>query len=188
MHSAIQRLTTTIVLLAFATSIFGAAASNGKIEFRVIVPDKSYFPSYTTPNAPAYLAIHSAAEWVAYWSVPGRLSPPVPFVGQTGDVTLHIPDPDVDFSRFTLLLITDGPKPNGGYSTAIRSIWYTNSSIRVTVINVSPVFDNTCAVTLNQTEPIVIALIPKADRPIVFDVIEATTKGCSRHRAIESGE
>jgi hypothetical protein len=94
----------------------------------------------------------------------------------------------VDFDRFTLLLITDGPKPTPGYSTTISSIWDMGSRIRVTVINVSPVFDNTCAVTPVQTNPTVVALIPKATKPIVFDVIEATTKGCSGHRAIESGE
>lgn len=188
MLGAIWRLTTTIVLFSFATSIFGATGSNGKFEFQVIIPDKSFFPSYTWPKVPAYIAVHSAADWVAFWSVPGRLSLPVPNVGQLGDETPHIPDPEVDFDRFTLLFISDGPKPTPGYSTTISSIWDMGSRIRVTVINVSPVFDNTCAVTQVGTNPTVVALIPKANKPVVFDVIQATTKGCSAHRAIESGE
>jgi hypothetical protein len=188
MLGGIWRLITTVVLISFATSSFGATGGDQKLQFEVIIPDNSFFPSYVWPKVPAYLAVQSAAEWVRFWSVPSRLSLPVPNVGQAGDKTPHIPDPKVDFDQFTLLLITDGPKPYPGYSTTISSVWDGGSYIRVTVINVSPVFDSTCAVTAVGTNPTVVALIPRANKPIVFDVIEATTQFCSGHRTIESGD
>ncbi|MEP6886533.1 MAG: protease complex subunit PrcB family protein [Gammaproteobacteria bacterium] len=186
MLCTIWRLTIAIVPFFFVTSTFGATEGNGKLEYQLIAPDKSFFPSYSWPKVPAYIAVHSAAEWVAFWSVRGRLSLPVPNVGQLGDDTLHIPDPDVDFDRFTLLLITDGPKPTPGYSTAISSIWE-GPKILVTVINVRPVFENNCATAQVVTTPTVVALIPKANKPIEFDVIEATTSGCGGHSSRDNG-
>jgi hypothetical protein len=58
MLGAIWRLTTTIVLVSFVTSIFGAAESNGKFGFQVIIPDKSYFPSYTLPSGVFQAGFH----------------------------------------------------------------------------------------------------------------------------------
>src|ERR1700730_15886973 len=78
------------------------------LDFRVILPDKSYFPFATFPEVPAYLAVPSAAAWVAFWLFPGRLSPPSPMAGHSYDMTPGVSNPDVDFDRFTLLFVTMG--------------------------------------------------------------------------------
>jgi hypothetical protein len=188
MLRSIWRLTSTLILLSLAMPIVGAPVRQGAFEYQVIVPDKSFFPSYAWPKVPAYLVVDSVTDWAKFWGVPGRLELPPPNVGHLADEAPRIPDPKVDFGHFTLLLVTDGPKPTSGYSTSISSVWDMGTKIIVTVINVRPIYDAACAVLPVDTNPTVVALIPKANKPVVFDVIEATTNVCSGHRAIAGGQ
>jgi hypothetical protein len=187
MHGTIGRLKITFILFFLGMPIASAAGGKTWLDFQVFRPDESYFPFATFPQVPAYLAVRSAADWVAFWRVPGRLSPPAPMAGRSSDMAPAVPNPDVDFDRFTLLFVTMGPM-GVGHSTTISSILDMGSKIRITVINASPGFDSGCTRALGMEYPTATALIPKTDKPIVFDIIEATANGCRGHREIASGE
>jgi hypothetical protein len=156
-----------------------AFAAGGSMDFRVFVPKSPYFPLGTSPGVPAYLAIRSSAEWVAFWSAPGRLQRGRDPVRSTIDVSR----PDIDFDHFTLLFVSPGPKPSGGYSVAISSIWEMGDQIRVSIISVSPLGTN-CAQTTMDAHPAVWALIAKTQVPIVFDVSEAGSDCVNSHHEI----
>jgi hypothetical protein len=149
-----------------------ARDGSGFIEFRVIVPQS--LPWHLFPNVPAYLVIRSSAEWIAYWSVPGRLSMPIP-IGQPSDPTAHVPLSDVDFDRFTLLVVSTGPKGSSGYAVSISSIFREEArGIVVSVLDVGP-GGNQCAVMSIVSYPEVFALIPKTEESIRFQIAEAKT-------------
>jgi PrcB C-terminal len=128
------------------------------------------------------LVIRSAAEWVAFWSVPGRLSSPVPNLGQPADPTIHVPAPDGDFEHFTLLAVV-GLKPTGGYAVSISSIREQDAGVLVSVLDVGP--GAGCAVTSIVTYPSVYALIPKTDEPVRFQISQVKTDCNIRPRIID---
>jgi hypothetical protein len=174
--------------LIIGTFLCATLASNalprdgsGLIEFRVIVPQS--LPWHLFPNVPAYLVIQSSAEWIAYWSVPGRLSRPIP-IGQPSDPTAHAPPSDVDFDRFTLLVVSTGPKGSLGYAVSISSIIREEArGIVVSVLDVGP-GGNQCAVMSMLSYPMVFALIPKTEESIRFQISEVKTDCNNRPRTI----
>jgi hypothetical protein len=137
-----------------------AADKNGIIEFRVIDPQRLHFQFRAYPMGPGYMVFRSAAEWIAFWDVPGRLSSPA-----------HVLAPDVDFEHFTLLAV-GGPKPTGGYQVSITSIREQAGGILVSVLDVGPGGEG-CAVTSMVMFPRVFALIPKTDEPVRFQISQA---------------
>jgi hypothetical protein len=161
---------------SFLCSMLGAnvlaADKTGFIEFRVIVPQRPYFPFASFPQVPAYLVIRSSADWIAFWSVPGRLSSPVPNVGHL-DPIAHVPAPDVDFEHFTLLAVV-GRKPSSGYAVSISSVREQGAGILVSVLDVGPGGAG-CAVATMITYPSIFAVIPKTDEPVRFQISQAKT-------------
>jgi hypothetical protein len=158
------------VLCLMATSNVVASDGNGFIEFRVIGPQKLYSPHGVFPKDPAYLVIRSSAEWIAYWSAPGRLSLPV-----SPGVPAVPTAPDVDFDQYTLLAVSTGPKPSLGYAVTISSIIRKQAGgMVVSVLDVGP-GGSQCAVLSAVSYPMVFALLSKTEEPIKFQILEVKT-------------
>lgn len=155
------------------TSTLSAADGNSFIEFSVIVPQRFYSPQNWFPTDPAYLVIRSNAEWIGYGSTTGRLSR-APGAGRPADPTAHVPPPEVDFDRYTLLAISTGPKPSLGYSVSISSVVRDKAQITVTVLDVGP-GGSQCAIMSMISHPMVFALIAKTQEPIRFEIHQVQT-------------
>ena len=65
-----------------------------------------------------YIAVRSRVEWVAYWD------PLRPRIWQTPTTTTApiVPQPEVDFSKYIVLVASSGCKPSGGYKVQFHSI------------------------------------------------------------------
>jgi hypothetical protein len=162
------------VLYSMATSNVVGSDGNGFLEFRVIGPPKFYSPYNIFPKDPAYLVIRSSAEWIAYWSAPGRLSLPVS-PGVPADPAGHVPPPEVDFDQYTLLAVSTGPKPILGYAVTISSIIRKQArGIVVSVLDVGP-GGSQCGFLPAASYPMVFALISKTEEPIRFQISDVKT-------------
>lgn len=185
MNARHLRLMVGTVLCLMATSNVVASDGNGFVEFRVIGPQKLYSPHTVFPKDPAYLVIRSSAEWIAYWSAPGRLLLPVS-PGVPADPAAHVTPPDVDFDQYTLLAVSTGPKPSSGYAVTISSIIRKQArGMVVSVLDVGP-GGNQCAVLSTVSYPMVFALISKTEEPIRFQISEVKTDCNNPPRTIDT--
>jgi hypothetical protein len=144
-----------------------AAEKTGFIEFQVIDPQRLHFHG-AGQRGIAYMAFRSAAEWIAFWSVPG---------------SAHVLAPDVDFQHFTLIAV-GGPKSTGGYQVSITSIREQAGGLLVSVLDVGPGGQG-CAVTSMVMYPRVFALIPKTDEQVRFEISQAKSDCNIRSRTID---
>jgi hypothetical protein len=174
----------TLFCFIVASKLF-AADGNDFIEFRVIVPPRFYAPQNIWPKRPAYLVIRSAAEWIAYWSAPDRLSVALS-AEVSADPAAQVPPPEVDFDRYILLVVSTGPKPTLGYTVSISSIIrQPTGGVVVSVLDVGPGGGDQCAVMAMVSHPMVFALIPKTQEPIRF-LIHQVKRDCSPPRTIDA--
>jgi hypothetical protein len=175
----------TLFCFIVASKLF-AADRNGFIEFRVIVPPKFYAPQNVWPKCPAYLVIRSAAEWIAYWSAPDRLSVALS-ADRSADPAAQVPPPEVDFDRYTLLAVSTGPKSTLGYTVSISSIIrQPTGGVVVSVLDVGPGGGNQCAIMEMVSHPMVFALIPKRQEPIRFLIRQVKTDCNNPPRTIDA--
>ena len=85
--------------------------------------------------------------------------------------------PTVDFEHYTLLVSNAGYKTNGPYDVKFDSVTDTGDTIRVHVSVTGPV---SCPAEPQAGYYVAMAIIPRTDKPIQFDV-STTNSGC-RHR------
>jgi hypothetical protein len=181
-QAATLRPAATLALMSATTLFADAADRDEPFFFQVLKEGDSFFSTSALPQARAYVAFQSAAEWVSFWSVPGRLA-------LQGSKPPRVNETEIDFDRFTLLFISPGQKPTSGYITSITSVWNMGSKLRVAVVNVNPVADGiACAIGPVETYPHVLALIPKARKPVVFEISKSNRGRCSHSRELASGE
>jgi hypothetical protein len=110
------------------------------------------------PTEAMFRAVHSQEEWNHLWrSLETNIAEP------------REDAPRVDFRKFTMLIAALGTRPTGGYTVSIQNARNEASEVIVSVLEVRP-FGNDCIVTDSITHPIAIALIPKTDRPVRFEV------------------
>jgi hypothetical protein len=76
------------------------------------------------------------------------------------------PLPEVDFSRDKILVVALGARPTGGYGIIIDGAYERDDRIEVIVQSQSP--GKSCMTTQAVIQPVDIVLLPKMDRPIVF--------------------
>ena len=123
-----------------------------------------------------FRAIRSQQEWGDLW----RLAEPNPSL----QADQGIPPPDVDFTKSMMLVAALGTRPSGGYRVLIEGAFDFGTAIEVYVVEVRPGPD--CAVITVITHPIVIALIPRSDRPVRFHIDTADVT-CKATRSVAEG-
>jgi hypothetical protein len=107
--------------------------------------------------------IRDSEDWLAMWAKMVGPEAPKP------------PVPDVDFSKYMIVLAAMGQKPTGGYSVAIDGVYQSKSYLYASVTETSP--GRNCVVTQALTTPVDAVLVPLSDSPIVF-VEETAVDNC----------
>ena len=108
--------------------------------------------------------VRSQAEWSAVWNTL-----------RVASVEPRAAAPNVDFGKFTMLVAALGTRPTGGYAVHIGQVLDDGTAIHVSVLETRP--GRNCVVTTALTYPIDIALIPRTDLPVLFEV-EAADHDC----------
>lgn len=110
-------------------------------------------------------AVNSEEEWREFWATAGLKQPRSP--------TPQVPPvpPGFDFAMHSLLVVTMGEKPEGGYGVVFAYV--KESSDRVDVSLVATRAGPGCAVTAASTYPIATARIVKTSKPVLFRVEDA---------------
>jgi hypothetical protein len=139
------------LLIFMLTTI--ATAQDGKIPFEVVpLP-----PTLGLPEGRANFVIRSAEEWYV-WA--NKLS------------SVEEPLPTVDFERYTSLVASAGYKPHGPVVVTFDSIIDAGNLIRVHITVASPA---SCPAKPESGHYAAMALIPRTDKPIQFDVSNRDT-------------
>jgi hypothetical protein len=128
-------------------------------------------------HAETFRAIRSQQGWDDLW----RLAAPNPSL----QADQSIPAPDVDFTKTVVLVAALGTRPTGGYSVIIQSAFDDGAVIHVHVLEVRPTGPDCTAVTV-ITHPVSIALIPRSDRQVRFE-ISAADLDCKANRSVVDG-
>jgi hypothetical protein len=111
-------------------------------------------------HAETFQVVRSHDEWKALQTSQSNPS-----------AALGSPFPIVDFAKYTLLLVSLGTKPSGGYTAIIRDARDDGEVIRVSVVEIRP--GRTCATISTLTYPTTAALIPRTDKAVRFDIVSA---------------
>ncbi len=135
-----------------------AAAQSGKVDFNLLPLPRNLNLSDERSN----FVIRSAQDWNARTSDSPDVSEPLPAI---------------DFDRYTLLVANAGYKANGPVLVTFDSITDMGNEIRVHVSVANPA---TCPQVPEAGHFAALALIPRTDKPIQFDVSNRDA-GCSRH-------
>jgi hypothetical protein len=132
-----------------------ATAQDDKIPYQVVALP----PTLGLPDGHANFVIRSAAEWYAW----------------TDSLTaVEEPLPTIDFERYTSLVASAGFKAHGPVVVNFDSIIDVGNVIRVHVSVTGPA---SCPAQPVSGHYAVMALIPRTDKPIQFDVSSRDT-GC----------
>jgi hypothetical protein len=160
-----------ISLFLVALPSLKALAQLEPVEFRTYYPGKHFSPIKSGTSDPAYLAIRSMSEWSEVWNQLHPLSHRTPSASLGKEISpQQEPVPLIDFSMYTLIMAASGRQPSLGYAVAYASIFRDRNSILVNVLKTSP--GRECGIVDAPTKPISLALIPRTDQKIVFDIAE----------------
>jgi PrcB C-terminal len=134
------------------------------------IPVEVKWQSTFGPAAPTYVAIKSNEQWLRFWESMR--------IDQERFVHSPTPSfdkaPEIDFSRYTLIVVGTGTKPSGGFGISIQNVVQkSNHSIRVSVLEKTP--GHNCAGSAVSISPFVVASIPATGKEVIFDVISAET-------------
>jgi hypothetical protein len=141
-----------IALLVFMLTTI-AMAQDGKIPFQVV----PLSPTLGLPEGHTNFVIRSAEEWYVW----------------TNNLTLvDEPLPTIDFEQYTALVASAGYKEHGPVVVTFDSITDAGNVIRVHVSVASPV---SCPAQAVSGHYAAMALIPRTDKPIQFDVSNRDT-------------
>jgi hypothetical protein len=148
-------VTTALLLCAFAAT---AAAQDDKIPFQVLpLP-----PTLGLPDGHENFVIRSAQQW-EIWA--NNLTAPPESL------------PAIDFERYTALVASAGYKEHGPVVVSFDSITDTVNIVRVHITVSSP---TSCPPQSVSGHYAAIALIPRTDKPVQFDVSNRDTN-CPYH-------
>jgi PrcB C-terminal len=156
-----------------------SAPGAGELTWLEVTP----YPGWTGPRAQSsglhsetFRAVRSEKEWSTLWQLLAQNRP--------SDAAHDTEPPQVDFTKFTILVAALGTRATGGYTVSIQYAYDDGAVIHASVLEVRP--GPNCTVGLAFTYPIVIALIPRRDRTVRFE-LETAAVDCSSVRAIVSG-
>jgi hypothetical protein len=112
--------------------------------------DLSVHSAVTTPQT---VVVRDAAAWAELWARHKRnILPPLPV-------------PQVDFSRYMVIGVFIGTRPNGCYGTTVASVYRSGRKIHVTRIDREPVYGIVCTQAL--TAPAHLIMVERSDLPVV---------------------
>lgn len=161
-----QRIVAIGLVLWIASSPAMLKADDGFIAFQAYYPLQRSMLDYHVPEAFSKAIINSR-EWIALWreiashsGVEGEES------GRTREA------PEIDFEKYTLLVVATGGRPSGGYSVAVQSVWESESHVEVVALEVRPL-GRQCTVTAMVTYPVTFALIPRTSKSVRFMIQHA---------------
>jgi hypothetical protein len=144
--------------LLLSTLVAAGAAEDDKIPFQVLpLP-----PTIGLPDSRANFVIRSAQQWDV-WA--------------NNLTSVDEPLPPIDFERYTAIVASAGYKEHGPVIVSFDSITDTGNVIRVHVTVTSP---TSCPPQAVPGHYAAIALIPRADKPVEFDVSNRDTN-CPYH-------
>ena len=129
---------------------------------------------HSGPREETFRAVRSQTEWSTLWRT---LSTNLP--GPKSDA------PYVDFRQFTMLVAALGTRPSGAYAVKIQDAVDDSTVIEVYVLEVRPTGPD-CTATSDIAYPISIALIPRTDRRVEFE-LRAANLDCRSFRSIAGG-
>jgi hypothetical protein len=109
---------------------------------------------YSGLHSETFRAVRSEKEWSALWQLLAQ-SPRSDAGHDTGP-------PQVDFTKFTVLVAALGTRSTGGYAVSIQYAYDDGAVIHASVLEIRP--GPNCTVTTAFTYPIVIVLLPRRDR------------------------
>jgi protease stability complex PrcB-like protein len=139
------------LLIAVAAAMPLTAADHGWLH---VIP---YSGESSGLASESFRAVRSQKEW-------DDLSPQLALQPSKGDA--HAPA--IDFEKFTVLVAALGTRPTGGFAVLVQGAFDNGGMIEVYVLEVRPGPD--CTVITTVTHPIAIALIPRSDRVVRFQV------------------
>jgi hypothetical protein len=119
------------------------------------------YPRFYTET---FRVVRSQQEWKALWQP--AVSNPSSNLGPEGA------SPDVDFSKYTVLIAALGSRGSGGYTVTIRNARDDGTVIQVSVLEVRP-RGPACAVTTEISYPATAVLIPRTNKPVRFEMASA---------------
>jgi hypothetical protein len=142
-------------------SSFAATPSEGHLDFQVI-----HFGGPISAR-PSYMAIRNRAEWIALWNSPldPAMSPPSARGAGVAPTLPRSSPPEVDFDKFTLLVVTSGKKPTLGYAVLFEDIFEFPNELKVDVLDLGP---RGCVTGQLLSYPSAMVLIPRTTKPIRF--------------------
>jgi|SRR5450631_3632521 len=157
-------------MTAFKHSVFLALIGIGVIASSMATGDSPWleitslpffrFPAST--GVETYQVVRSQNEWKSLQPLKSNVSP-----------GLGSSSPGVDFEKHTLLVVSLGTRPSGGYSANIIYARDDGEVIHVSVLEIRP--GRTCATTSMLTHPTAAALIPRTDKAVRFEIESADT-------------
>jgi hypothetical protein len=148
------------VAIALGVLVLAAAATaqDGKIDFQVLPIPRSL----GLPDGHSNVVIRSAQDWNTW-------------INNLTDVAE--PLPTIDFERYTVLVANAGYKTHGPVVVTFDSITDAVNVVRVHISVTSPI---TCPPVPETGHYAAMALIPRTDKPIQFDVSSRDT-ACPYH-------
>ena len=114
-------------------------------------------------DTPHYRVIRDLAGWKNYWEWLQSLNP------NTAKVTL----PEVDFESSTLVVAAAGKRLEGDTHVSFAGITETEERLLIRVEET--VAGGLCVVTLAETHPMAIGLLPRTRKPIDFELVTVIT-------------
>jgi hypothetical protein len=150
-----NRRARTSAAIALAALMLGSAATaqDGKIDFQTVPLPRNL----GLPNSHYSRSIRSSQEYDAWANTLTEVIEPLP---------------TVDFERFTLLVSSAGYKEHGPVIVTFDSVTDVGNVIKVHVSVTSPA---TCPKDIETGHYAAMALIPRTDKPIQFDVSNRDT-------------
>ena len=168
---ACPRLWALLAAVAAAMPLPSAAAG-----WLQVIPYSSWDASAQSSGltSESFRTVRSQKEW-------DDLLPQLAVQPSKGDSS-HAPA--IDFEKFMVLVAALGSRPSGGFSVLIQGAFDNGRTIEVYVLEVRPGPD--CTVITAITHPIAIALIPRSDRPVRFQ-IDTADVNCKATRSVAEG-
>ena len=151
----IRPLATALLLSALVTAV---AAEDDRIPFQLLALP----PTLGLPDSRANFVIRTAQQWDVWANNLTSVDEPLPLI---------------DFERYTAIVASAGYKEHGPVVVSFDSITDTGNIIRVHITVSSPA---TCPPQSVPGHYAAIALIPRADKPVQFDVSNRDTS-CPYH-------
>jgi hypothetical protein len=151
---ALRPLEVALVTVMLAAS---AIAQSGQISFQMLTVPSNLNVSDSRSSA----VIRSTRDWNVW-------------INNLPDVAENLPT--VDFEQYTLLVVNAGYKTSGPYDVKFDSITDAGNSVRVHVSVTGP---ESCPKEPQSGHYVAMAIIPRTDKPIQFDV-STRDSACAR--------